>query len=500
VVIDLKTAIERIVQSGYQLSKDGFEFLSLLDEEEVEDLVKLAIHRANISADELYVIDREILQSTLNERVDREEKRRPLTGKGRERPLAAEYDAHFEVINDHESEPVESVDGFLEYFKSRYKKIGSLLRERMDVRDAVTISQIKKMPLRSKAKVVGIVSRKTARGARLFIELEDTEDSITAMASDQETVRRGLSILEDQVICVEALKYRGDLLIVNDFIWPDIPSGVQRRAEAPICTVFLADIHVGSRHFMGELFERFIRWMNLEIGRPSLRNLAGRVKYVVIAGDVVDGIGVYPNQINELDITDIREQYKVALSLISALPDYVEVIVIPGNHDAARNSLPQPPIPSEYTESFYQDSRIHMLGNPSRLLLDGVETLVCHGKALDDVLSQTPGLTFHSPVNGMELLLRCRHLAPFYGSTTPLAPEREDRLVITSKPDIFHMGHIHIYGSKRYKGVTMIASGPWQEQTSFQKRMNLTPTPGVAPVFDLHTHQLTPLDFNMLQG
>jgi len=81
-----------------------------------------------------------------------------------------------------------------------------------------------------------------------------------------------------------------------------------------------------------------------------------------------------------------------------------------------------------------------------------------------------------------------------------MAPERDDRLVIASVPDVFHMGHIHVYGSKRYKGVTMIASGPWQEQTSFQKRMNLTPTPGVAPIFDLHTHQLIPLDFNTLPG
>lgn len=497
-VFELKTVIARIVQSGYQLSKDGFEFLSSMDEEEVEDLVKLAIRRANINADECYVIDKEILKSTLDEQIDREEEHKTLTGKGIERPLAAEYDAHFEVLDEQESEPAEGIDGFLEYFRSRYKKISSLIRERMDVRDAVTISQIKKMPLRSKAKVVGMVSRKTSRGNRLFIELEDTEDSITAMTSDQETVRKGLSILEDQVICVDALKLKGDLLIANDFIWPNIPSGVQRRAEVPICTVFLADIHIGSVHFMGELFKRFIRWMNLEIGRPSSRNLAGRVKYVVIAGDIVDGIGVYPNQIKELDITDIKEQYKVASSLISTLPDYVEVIVIPGNHDASRNSLPQPSIPREYAESFYQDSRIHMLGNPSRLLLDGVEALVCHGKALDDVLSQTPGLTFHSPVNGMELLLRCRHLAPIYGSTTPLAPEREDRLVIKSKPDIFHMGHIHVYGSKRYKGITMIASGSWQEQTSFQKRMNLIPTPGIAPVFDLHTHQLTPLDFNIL--
>jgi len=379
-------------------------------------------------------------------------------------------------------------------------KIESILRERIDVRNALTIGRALNMPLKSKFKVIGIVTRKNARGARLFIELEDLEDSITVLASDDETVRRGLTILEDQVLCVDALKYRQDLLIANDFIWPDVPSKTPRRSETPLCAAFLADLQIGSIYFLEELFDRFIGWMNMEVGPPESRRLAARVKYVIIAGDLVDGIGVYPNQMNELEITDIREQYKAAATLLSKLPDYVEVIVIPGNHDAVRKSLPQPPISKEYAEPLYQDPRIHMLSNPSRLQIEGVEALICHGKALDDVLSQTPGLNFQSPVKGIELLLRCRHMAPTYGASTPLAPEREDRLVITSAPDIFQMGHVHIYNSKRYKGVTMIASSTWQEQTSFQRRMNLNPTPGIAPIVDLQTHQLVALDFNMLGG
>ncbi len=98
----------------------------------------------------------------------------------------------------------------------------------------------------------------------------------------------------------------------------------------------------------------------------------------------------------------------------------------------------------------------------------------------------------------MELLLRCRHVAPTYGNSTPIAPEREDRLVISSTPDIFHMGHIHVFGTKKYKGTTLIASGSWQDQTPFQKRVNLTPTVGVAPIVDLQTHAVIPIDFNKL--
>ncbi len=98
----------------------------------------------------------------------------------------------------------------------------------------------------------------------------------------------------------------------------------------------------------------------------------------------------------------------------------------------------------------------------------------------------------------MELLLRCRHVAPTYGSSTPIAPHKEDKLVIPSTPDIFQMGHIHVYEYRKYKGTNMISSGSWQKQTPFQKRVNLSPTVGVVPIFDLQSHQLTKLDFKIL--
>jgi len=184
--------------------------------------------------------------------------------------------------------------------------------------------------------------------------------------------------------------------------------------------------------------------------------------------------------------------------LLQELPDHVEIIILPGNHDAVRKSLPQVPLSREYAEVMDETDRIHLYGNPSRLQLHGVETLVSHGKALDEILSQVPGLEFQNPVGGMELLLRCRHVAPTYGSSTPIAPEREDRLVISATPDIFHMGHIHVHGTKKYKGSTLIASGSWQNQTPFQKRVTLTPTVGVAPIVDLQTHAVISLDFNKL--
>jgi DNA polymerase II small subunit len=139
-----------------------------------------------------------------------------------------------------------------------------------------------------------------------------------------------------------------------------------------------------------------------------------------------------------------------------------------------------------------------MLPNPCTFKLHGVEIMLAHGKGLDDILSSTPGHDFHHPITGVELMLRCRLLAPIYGQTTPIAPERIDRLVIRSVPDVLAMGHVHIYETKKYKGITLISSGSFQDQTPFQKRMKLKPTPGLVSVFNLMNHQNIPLDFERL--
>jgi DNA polymerase II small subunit len=494
----LREALGTIINAGYQLSAEGFEYLKTIDENRLKDGITGALNEASKSSPIITVLDRAFLQNILEEAESSPD---PLSFAPRTatiKPLAAEYDAMIRLPENLPGEPQGDLDGYLEYFRSRFKKVERILRQRIDVREAVSIDNALKLPLKAKIKVIGIVTTKRSRGHRLFLDIEDREDSITVMATDSEVVRKGLSILQDQVICVDAVKYRQDLLVVRDFIWPDIPSKPPNRSEAPLCAAFLADVHIGSIHFNKELFDRFIRWMNLELGPPQSKRLAGRVKYVVIAGDLVDGIGVYPNQLKELEITDIREQYTVAGMLLQELPDHAEIIILPGNHDAVRKSLPQVPLSREYAEVMDENDRIHLYGNPSRLQLHGVETFISHGKALDEILSQVPGLEFQSPIGGMELLLRCRHVAPTYGSSTPIAPEREDRLVISATPDIFHMGHIHVHETKKYKGSTLIASGSWQDQTPFQKRVNLIPTVGVAPIVDLQTHTVMSIDFNKL--
>jgi DNA polymerase II small subunit len=111
------------------------------------------------------------------------------------------------------------------------------------------------------------------------------------------------------------------------------------------------------------------------------------------------------------------------------------------------------------------------------------------------MLTSAPGMSFDKPERAMELQLRCRHLAPEYGNRTSIAPSRVDHLVIEEPPDVFHSGHIHVFGHEQYRGTLIVNSGAWQSQTDYQERLGLKPTPGLLPVVNLQTLRLSVTNF-----
>jgi DNA polymerase II small subunit len=296
-------------------------------------------------------------------------------------------------------------------------------------------------------------------------------------------------------VCIAVIKTRSRLFLAEDIIFPEVGQKLQRRATEPIYAVLTSDMHVGSTKFQREAFNRFILWLNGKYGNDRMKELAGHVKYVLIAGDIVDGVGVYPNQAKELEVKDIHKQYRLASKLIEQIPDYVEVIVTPGNHDAPRKALPQPAIASDYLKILQETRRVHSFGDPCIVNLHNVEVLMYHGRSLDDIIATVPGMDHKHPEKAMKLLLQSRHLAPVYGGKTLLSPENRDFLVIERVPDIFHAGHIHVMGYCNYRGVLIVNSGGWQEQTDYMQKLGLIPTPGKVPVVNLQTLETNVLSF-----
>jgi len=192
---------------------------------------------------------------------------------------------------------------------------------------------------------------------------------------------------------------------------------------------------------------------------------------------------VYPRQEEELTIDDVYAQYEELARLLSPLPDHVQVVVLPGNHDAVRPAEPQPALPMNVQKLF--DSNTKFVGNPCALKLHGVRILAYHGRSFDDFVYSLPGMSYARPIEAMREMLRRRHLAPVYGGKTPIAPEAEDYLVIDEVPDIFVAGHVHAVGMEDYHGVKMINASAWQSQTAYKKMHNIDPTQSPVPILNL---------------
>ena len=74
---------------------------------------------------------------------------------------------------------------------------------------------------------------------------------------------------------------------------PDIPSTKEfKKAEDEAYVVFTADLHVGSDVFYKDDFLKFVDWINGNTGSVKQKEIAKKVKYLFIVGDLVDGVGI----------------------------------------------------------------------------------------------------------------------------------------------------------------------------------------------------------------
>ena len=501
----LQKAVRFSLASGYQLDKEAFELLSKLSEtQDPEKIVSEAIRKIKKTAQKTFFINRQLIEELLKDAcAPSEPEFIPEMMEGSVKtlqPFAQNISAEIKIIEDPTGKicTAGTITEYLDYFRDRFKRLERILRRRIDLRNATTIREALKLAANTETKVICMITEKRESQQRIILRIEDLESFATALVprnATQKLWEKAQQLMLDQVVCVNVRKTRSNLLIVEDVVFPDVPPKTPRKASQPVYAVLTSDLHVGSVKFLRESFMDFLEWLNGKGEDPLLRELANHVKYLVIAGDVVDGIGIYPRQEEELEIKNIQEQYRLATELLSKIPKHIEIIIIPGNHDAVRKTLPQPAIPKEYFKELSDTHKIHLLGNPCTVSLHGVEFLLYHGRSLDDLVSTVPNITYDRPDRAMKHFLQSRHLAPLYGGKTPIAPEKKDFLVIERPPEIFHCGHVHVQAAAVYRGVLLINSGTWQDQTEYMKRLGFVPTPGKVPVVNLKTLQFTTVDF-----
>ena len=294
-------------------------------------------------------------------------------------------------------------------------------------------------------------------------------------------------LLDDDVLGVTGYFTESGRLRATDLHRPGLEYHEKAKAgsHAAVSVAFLSDIHVGSKTFLAPQWEKMIQWFKVD-------PLAKNIRYFVMTGDGVDGIGIYPGQERHLQIKDLYKQYGELARMVESLPDWVDTIILPGNHDAVRPAEPQPALDPEVQQGY---SDVTFAGNPSDFSLHGVRVLAYHGVSISDFVSSLRSVTFEHPERAMMAMLERRHLAPSWGGKTPLSPEPEDSMVIQTIPDIFVTGHVHGHHASQYKGTHVIHSSTWQNQTDYQRMLGFQPRPCILTIVNLHTHAVASIPF-----
>ena len=378
------------------------------------------------------------------------------------------------------------IEDFAAYFRNRFFALKKMIEKRRDFGASVPIS--KAVTLGREARIIGMIyEKKETKNGHTTLRVEDESGSCTVLIS-KDSPCFGELFVNDEVVGISGKpSIKGDLFIADQIFRPDVPAG---RAWIPSDSVasvaFLSDIHVGSYTFLEKEWEKMISWLKKNSYDMDL-------DYLILPGDVVDGIGIFPGHEEELNITDIYEQYEKLGEYVKDIPDHIKIVVQPGNHDAVRLAEPQPALSKVFTKSF--DSNVILAGNPVNMEIEGRTVLSYHGKSIDDWVSSVQSLNYEDPINVMKEMLTRRHLSPMYGGKTAMAPEKKDYLVIDRLPDIFVSGHVHGAGKRDYRGTKIINASAWQSQTEYQRSHNFNPNPAIMPVVHLGTGAMKMMDF-----
>ncbi|PIN94856.1 DNA polymerase II [Candidatus Pacearchaeota archaeon CG10_big_fil_rev_8_21_14_0_10_31_9] len=393
------------------------------------------------------------------------------------------------------------VKDFVNNFRNRYSFLKGILQQRHELDNLISINRISE----GSFSIIAMVSdKKTTKNGNIILELEDLTGKINALVTKNrpEAFEKSKEILLDEVI---GLKCNGnkEIIFVSSIFFPDAFIQTKKFSKTEEIVAFISDIHVGSDKFLKENFEKFIRWLNGEVGNKEQKEEALKIKYLFITGDTVDGVGVYPGQETQLLLKDVKEQYRELASLLSKIRSDVNIIMCAGQHDAVRVAEPQPIITESYAQPLYFLKNLKLVTNPSIVEI-GQDTkfkvLMYHGASMHGVINSIEKLRIgrghDSPAEVVKYLLRKRHLAPSHSLVTYTPLDGNDALLIQEVPDVIATGDLHRPEVSDYNGVTIITSSCWQSRTPFEEKVGNNPDPCKVPILNLKSREIKIIDFS----
>jgi DNA polymerase II small subunit len=393
------------------------------------------------------------------------------------------------------------VKDFVSYFRNRVSEMKKILQEHSELKNLVSINKLSGN--KQAFSIIGIVSdKRITKTKSILFEVEDLTGKIRVLVTQNnpELYKKAEEISLDSV-----LGFRGfgsnEILFANEIVFPDCLLTERKHSPVEEYALFLGDLHFGSKRFLKKSFSKFIEYLDGNVpNTPEVK----KIKYLFIVGDIVTGIGNYPNQEKDLLLLDLEEQFSGIATLLKKIRKDIKIIICPGNHDGVRLMEPQPLFDEKYAWPLYDLENVVLINNPSMVNIGamdgfpGFNVLIYHGFSFPYYAGNVPSLIKARAMNQPELildyLLKNRHLAPTHASVQSF-PSEQDFHFIKEVPDIVATGHIHKSGVIYHNNVLGICVSSWEGLTPYQEKFGNTPDHGKVPLFNLKTRALKVLDF-----
>jgi DNA polymerase II small subunit len=417
--------------------------------------------------------------------------------------------APVDILYSYDREPKEwTANDFTTYFTKRYEALSNMLKGRSELNKLTSIQRVIAKDDRDRVSVIGMITNKyKTRNDHIMLTVEDQTGEIKVLINknNRELIDDAHDLVHDEVLGITG-DCGDDIIFADTITYPDIPLGRPlKKSPNQEYAVFISDVEIGSHNFLKDEFERFIHWIRGDAGNDNLKRIQDNVKYLFIVGDLVAGVGVYPGQEEELNMPDIEEQFRAFEHYMDLIPDDIQIIICPGNHDAGRITEPQPPQRKDFTEAFQNKDNVHLVSSPSTVRIgrtpsfDGFTVQLYHGYSMPyyadvvDTIRNAGGQDRSDLI--MEFYLKRRHLAPAHTSTMYLPDPDHDPLVIKHVPDILATGHIHRTAVGQYRSCSLLNCSAWTKPTEYQKKRGLNPQPGRSIIMNLHTRKVKVVNF-----
>ncbi|MGI0131048.1 MAG: hypothetical protein ACREEC_13015, partial [Thermoplasmata archaeon] len=185
--------------------------------------------------------------------------------------------------------PLEAYEGL---FHHRYRTVARWLKGRPDLPNLQPIASLRGRE--GTASVIGLVRevRTSSEKKHVLLELDDESGSGTFLLLRDGAPAQS-ALLPDEVVglTLSLPRESGRLPVVRTLHRPDVPASRLPHGE-PVSSrvMFLSDLHVGSRSFLEPSWSALAGFLRGEGPEPEV---AREIQHVVVAGDLVDGIGIY---------------------------------------------------------------------------------------------------------------------------------------------------------------------------------------------------------------